>query len=83
MAVIFYVDLQKAFDTVEQAILLAKLKNCGILGITNEWFIFYLFNRKRFVSINGHVSYKASIKYGVPQSSVLGHFILGRILIML
>ena len=72
MAVIFYVDLQKAFDTAEHAILLAKLKNCGILSIANEWFIFYLFNRKQFVSINGLVSYKASIKYGVPQSSVIG-----------
>ena len=67
-----FVDLQKAFDTVEHDILLAKLEHYGILGISNEWFKSYLFDRKQFVSINGHVSNKASVKYGVPQSSVLG-----------
>ena len=52
--------------------MLAKLEHYGIRGISNEWFKSYLFDRKQFVSINGHVSNKASVKYGVPQGSVLG-----------
>ena len=34
-------------------------------------FKFYLFDRKQFVSINGHLSNQTSVKYGVPQGSVL------------
>ena len=64
--------MQKAFDTVEHDILLAKLEHYGIRGIANEWFKSYLFDRKQFASINGHISSKASINYGVPQCSVLG-----------
>ena len=67
-----FVDLQKAFDTVEHDILLAKLEHYGIRGMTNNWFKSYLFNRKQFVLINGHISNQTSVKYGVPQGSVLG-----------
>ena len=62
-----FVNFQKTFDTVEHNILLAKLEHYGIRGIANEWLKPYLFDRKQFVSINGHVSNKASVKYGVPQ----------------
>ena len=65
-------DIRKAFDIVEHDILLAKLEHYGIRSIANEWFKSYLFDRKQFVSINGHVSNKASIRYGAPQGSVLG-----------
>ena len=64
--------MQKASDTIEHGILLANLEHYGIRGIANEWFKCYFFDRKQFVSINGHISNKASIKYGVPQGSVLG-----------
>ena len=62
-----FVDLHKAFDTVEHDILLAKLEHYGIQGLTNEWFRFYLSNRKQYVSINGHKSSLASVLYGVTR----------------
>ena len=71
----FFVDLQKAFDTVEHDILLAKLEHYGIRGMKNNWFKSYLFDRKQFLSINGHVSNQTLAKYGVPQVSVLALFL--------
>ena len=62
----------KAFDSVEHDISLAKLVYDYIPGIAHKWFKYYLFGRKQFVSINGHVSNKASVKYVAPQGSVLG-----------
>ena len=46
-----FVDLQKAFDTVDHEILSSKLDYYGIRGISNNWFKYYLSNRKQFVSI--------------------------------
>ena len=40
--------------------------------MANNCFFSYLFNRKQFVSINGHVSNQTSVKYGVSEGSVLG-----------
>ena len=67
-----FVDLQKAFDTVDHQILLAKLSHYGICGVSNDWFKSYLSNRSQYVSINGHDSGLAAINCGVPQGSVLG-----------
>ena len=67
-----FVDLQKAFDTVDNQILLSKLDHYGIRGISNNWFKPYLPNRKQFVSIHGCDSELAEINCGVPQSSDLG-----------
>ena len=47
-----FIDLQKAFDTVDKEILLHKLSHYGIRGIANSLFTSYLSNRKQFVSIN-------------------------------
>ena len=67
-----FVDLQKAFDTVNYQILLAKLTYYGIRGVTNDWFKSYLSNRNQYVSINGFDSGLTSINCGVSQGSVLG-----------
>ena len=67
-----FVDLQKAFDTADHQILLAKLNHYGIRGVSNDWFKSYLSNRNQYVSINGYESGLAAINCGVPQGSVLG-----------
>ena len=66
-----FVDLKKAFDTVEHDIHLSKLEHYGIRGLANEWFKSYLSNRKQYVSINGYDSNLADVKFGVPQRPVL------------
>ena len=68
-----YIDLKKAFDTVQHQILLYKLQHYGIRGIALEWFDSYLSKRKQFVVTNGIQSdILESSDYGVPQGSVLG-----------
>ena len=67
-----FVDLQKAFETVNHDILIAKLEHYGIRGTANNWFASYLKNRSKFVSILGFDSATKPIAHGVPQGSVLG-----------
>ena len=71
-----FIDLQKAFDTVNHDILLRKLEHYGIRGNSLYWFKSYLKDRKQFVSVNGHSSSICNITCGVPQGSVLGRFLL-------
>ena len=67
-----YLDLTKAFDTVNHDILLYKLKQYGIRGHANNFFRSYLTGRKQYTSINGVNSDTCELTCGVPQGSVLG-----------
>ena len=70
-----FVDLQKAFDTADHQVLLAKLNDYGICGVSNDWFKSYLSNNSQCVSINVYESGLAAINCGVPRGSVLGLFL--------
>ena len=67
-----FVDLSKAFDTVDHSILLEKLKHYGIENKEHDFFRSYLNNRYQYVKIDDISSNLLQIKCGVPQGSVLG-----------
>ena len=67
-----FVDLKKAFDTVNHALLLKKLQHYGIRGKAYDLFKSYLSSRKQYVSIRNTDSQYLYVSYGVPQGSILG-----------
>ena len=67
-----FIDLKKAFDTVDHEILLAKLDFYGPKGKELDWFKSYLENRRRYCKVNGKVSKTEVVNCGVPQGSRLG-----------
>ena len=71
-----YLDLSKAFDTIDHKLLLMKLERYGIRGVTLQWFESYLANhqmRAKCITHDG-VSYSKlyEMEYGTPQGSCLG-----------
>ena len=67
-----FVDLEKAFDTVNHEILLNKLRYYGVKGSSISWFASYLQNRRQHVTLNGEISNSKPVICGVPQGSILG-----------
>ena len=67
-----FLDLSKAFDTVDDEILCQKLQCYGIRGLANDWIKTYLSNRSQNVYYNNTSSTKLTITCGVPQGSILG-----------
>ena len=69
---VVFLDLKKAFDTVDHNLLLSKLSLFGITDIELEWFSNYLHDRKQCTSIKNTLSLPAKVELGVPQGSILG-----------
>jgi hypothetical protein len=69
---VVFLDLRKAFDTVDHEILIKKLKIYGVQNIALKWFISYLFDRKQFCKVGSAASSTKNTRFGVPQGSNLG-----------
>ena len=67
-----FIDLRKAFDTVNHEILIKKLEHYGVRDSMLNWFRSYLLDHKQYVSFNGQSSELLLNNCGVPQGSVLG-----------
>ncbi|CAB4027542.1 Hypothetical predicted protein, partial [Paramuricea clavata] len=67
-----FLDLAKAFDTVDHCILLSKLSAIGVSPSSIKWFESYLSNRKQRTSCGNELSDALPVTVGVPQGSILG-----------
>lgn len=67
-----FIDLKKAFDTIDHKILISKLQTYGLRGVVLSWLSSYLDKRQQFVQFSGYKSECLNLECGVPQGSVLG-----------
>ena len=70
---VVFLDIRKAFDSIDHSILLKKMnEQFGIDGTELKWFESYLTKRQQVCFVNGHTSSPRQITCGVPQGSILG-----------
>ena len=67
-----FIDLKKAFDTVDHDLLCKKLEHYGVQHRELSWFESYLSDRKHFCRVGGVDSEIGEVEVGVPQGSCLG-----------
>ena len=67
-----FMDLSKAFDTIDHEILITKMEHYGIKNLESQWFKSYLSDRKQYVEFNNTQSATYIITTGVTQGSILG-----------
>lgn len=72
-----FLDLHKAFDTVNHLVLLHKLKQLNFSQQTLSWFTSYSESRTQSVKINDTISEPKEYRIGIPQGSILGPILLG------
>ena len=70
-----FLDLRKAFDTVDHQILLSKLSAYGLSGNSLQWFRSYITDRKQRISCGNEMSNELPVTHGVPQGSILGRLL--------
>ena len=67
-----FIDLTKAFDTVDHQIMLCKLSEIGLSETALHWFRSYLTGRQQRTSCGNELSAELPVTHGVPQGSILG-----------
>jgi hypothetical protein len=75
LSIIIFLDLSKAFDSVQHDILLKKIMDLGVTSEVLNWFKSYLSNRSQYVRIGTATSTCAALEHGIPQGSVLSPFL--------
>lgn len=71
-SICIFLDLKKAFDSLDINVQTKKLEHYGFRNTANKWFKSYLTGRQQYVFANGYSSTKMNLTHGVPQGSVLG-----------
>ena len=71
-ALTVFIDLRKAFDTIDHELLISKLSRYGFRGMMSDYLKSYLQHRQQFIDFNGTNSDKIICNLGVPQGSILG-----------